>query len=81
MFLRTPRTGWVLRKVEKPESVADHMYRMAMLAFLADDSLAKDRCIKMCLVHDLAESIVGDITPEDKISKAEKHRQELVSDN
>lgn len=24
-----------------------------------------DRCIKMAIVHDLAESLVGDITPHD----------------
>lgn len=31
----------------------------------------------MALVHDMAESIVGDITPLDKISPDEKHRLEL----
>jgi hypothetical protein len=33
----------------------------------------------MALVHDLAESLVGDITPDSGIAKAEKHRQEAVS--
>ena len=36
------------------------------------------RCIKMALVHDLAESIVGDITPSCGVSKDEKHRREKV---
>lgn len=36
------------------------------------------RCIRMALVHDLAESIVGDITPDDGVSKEEKYRRELV---
>ncbi|CAD7940900.1 unnamed protein product [Amoebophrya sp. A120] len=31
---RTLRTGWVRRKVDDPESVAEHSYRMAMLALL-----------------------------------------------
>ena len=30
----------------------------------------------MCLVHDMAESIVGDITPHCGVSVQEKHRQE-----
>lgn len=30
------RTGWVLRQVNEPESVSDHMYRMATLSFLVD---------------------------------------------
>ena len=33
----------------------------------------------MSLVHDLAESIVGDITPVDGISKEEKHQMEKVT--
>ena len=32
----------------------------------------------MALVHDLAEAHVGDITPQEKFTKAEKHRLEEV---
>ena len=32
------RTGWVNNKVALPESVADHMYRMAMCCMLVDES-------------------------------------------
>jgi putative hydrolase of HD superfamily len=32
--------------------------------------------MKMALVHDLAESIVGDITPHAPVSKEEKYRLE-----
>ena len=61
----------------EPESVADHMYRMAMLGFLITDAAVdKDRLIKVCLVHDLAEAVVGDITPHDGVSKEEKRRLE-----
>ncbi|XP_059671857.1 5'-deoxynucleotidase HDDC2-like [Gavia stellata] len=74
---RVPRTGWVYRNVAKPESVSDHMYRMAMMALVTEDkSLNKDRCIRLALVHDMAECIVGDIAPADNISKEEKHRRE-----
>ena len=72
------RTGWVNNEVFEPESVADHMYRMSMLGFLiTDPAVNKDRLIKVCLVHDLAESIVGDITPYDGVSKEEKKKLEL----
>ncbi|NXU40762.1 HDDC2 protein, partial [Drymodes brunneopygia] len=74
---RVPRTGWVYRKVANPESVSDHMYRMAMMALVTEDkSLNKDRCIRLALVHDMAECIVGDIAPADNIPKEEKHRRE-----
>ncbi|XP_033726497.1 HD domain-containing protein 2-like [Pecten maximus] len=75
---RVKRTGWVLKNVTDPESVSDHMYRMAMLSFVVDPKtgINKDRCIKMSLVHDMAESIVGDITPADNVSKEEKFIRE-----
>jgi 5'-deoxynucleotidase YfbR-like HD superfamily hydrolase len=31
----TLRRGWVLRGVPDPESVSDHMYRMAIMCFMA----------------------------------------------
>jgi len=56
------------------------MYRMSLLTLLAPASLTGRldvaRCTKMALVHDLAESLVGDITPVDNVPKAEKHRRE-----
>jgi putative hydrolases of HD superfamily len=71
------RTGWVNNAVFEPESVADHMYRMSMLGFLiTDPAVNKDRLIKVCLIHDLAESIVGDITPYDGVSKDDKRKLE-----
>ncbi|KAM9356138.1 5'-deoxynucleotidase HDDC2 [Pholidichthys leucotaenia] len=74
---RVPRTGWVYRNVKNPESVSDHMYRMAMMSLtITDPTVDKDRCIKLAIVHDMAECIVGDIAPADNISKAEKHRRE-----
>ncbi|PSN43630.1 HD domain-containing protein 2 [Blattella germanica] len=72
------RTGWVLRHVGDPESVASHMYRMGILTFLFDnkDNLDKTRCLKLAVVHDLAECIVGDITPRCGVDPDEKHRRE-----
>lgn len=41
---RVPQTGWVYRNVQKPESVSDHMYRMAVMALVTkDEHLNKDR--------------------------------------
>ncbi|XP_029800992.1 HD domain-containing protein 2 isoform X1 [Suricata suricatta] len=74
---RVPRTGWVYRNVRSPESVSDHMYRMAVMALVTkDEHLNKDRCVRLALVHDMAECIVGDIAPADNIPKEEKHRRE-----
>ncbi|KAH7650717.1 putative hydrolases of HD protein [Dioscorea alata] len=74
----TKRTGWVRRDVRGPESVADHMYRMGIMALIVPDipGINRDRCVKMAIVHDIAEAIVGDITPFDGVSKSEKSRRE-----
>jgi 5'-deoxynucleotidase YfbR-like HD superfamily hydrolase len=40
----------------------------------------RQRCVQMALVHDLAESIVGDLTPHCGVSREEKHRMEKVAD-
>lgn len=65
------------------ESISDHMYRMAIITMLAPPSLSKRlnlaRCTKMALVHDMAESLVGDITPVDKVAKSEKSRRESTT--
>lgn len=75
---RTKRTGWVRRDVQEPESVADHMYRASIIALTAAEWEGVDtsKAVKMALVHDLAEAIVGDIAPGDGVSKEEKHRRE-----
>ncbi|KAH6818543.1 Metal-dependent phosphohydrolase [Perilla frutescens var. frutescens] len=74
----TKRAGWVRRGVQEPESIADHMYRMGLMALIASDnpSVNRDKCIKMAIVHDIAEAIVGDITPADGVPKEEKSRRE-----
>ncbi|GLC77856.1 hypothetical protein PLESTF_001064900 [Pleodorina starrii] len=74
----TKRTGWVRKNVDGPESIADHMYRMSLMALIAtDSSVDVTRCIKMALVHDVAEAIVGDITPHCGVSDTDKHAWEL----
>lgn len=54
------------------------MYRMSMLSFLipTESSLDRVKCMKLALIHDLAEAIVGDITPYCGIDKEEKRRRE-----
>eukprot|EP00887_Chlorella_sp_A99_P001459 scaffold8.g1459.t1 len=71
------RTGWVKCGVQGPESIADHMYRMGMMALLVQGT-AFDyaKCIKLALVHDVAEAIVGDITPHCGISDEDKYQLE-----
>ena len=72
------RTGWVIRNIPEPETIAGHMYRMAMLSFLVDseENLDQVKIMQMALIHDLAECIVGDITPHCGVPADVKHRLE-----
>ena len=48
----------------RPESVAEHSWRAALMALLLAEEhpgMDMDRVIRMCLVHDLGEAVTGDI--------------------
>ena len=68
------RQGWVARGVPDPESVADHSYGVAILTLVFARQLNLDlgRAVTMALVHDIGESIIGDVIPADKMDAAEK---------
>nr|POE87800.1 hd domain-containing protein c4g3.17 [Quercus suber] len=72
----TKREGWRRFDIMNGESISDHMYRMALISFHCPAHLDRARCINMALIHDMAESLVGDITPVDNVPKPEKSRRE-----
>lgn len=47
----------------RPESTAEHSWRLCLMAMLLAGPLGADpaRLMKLCLVHDLAEAITGDL--------------------
>jgi len=77
------REGWRRFGIPHGESISDHMYRMALITMFAPPKLAAQlniaHCTKMALVHDMAEALVGDITPVDGIDKTEKNRRESTT--
>ena len=57
------------------ESVAEHSWRLAVMAFLLKDEfpeLDMDRVVDMCLIHDWGEAVTGDIPAFIKGSTDEK---------
>ncbi|KAI9685471.1 MAG: hypothetical protein M1820_010795 [Bogoriella megaspora] len=76
----TKREGWRRFSINHGESISDHMYRMSIITMLCPPSLSSridlNRCTLMALVHDMAEALVGDITPVDGVAKSEKCRRE-----
>ncbi|RDW58105.1 hypothetical protein BP6252_13516 [Coleophoma cylindrospora] len=79
----TKREGWRRFGIETGESIADHMYRMSLITMCAPPSLTAKldipRCTRMALIHDVAEALVGDITPVDGVPKPEKNRRESTT--
>jgi putative hydrolase of HD superfamily len=66
---RVPRQGWRYIDVSQPESVADHSYRLALMALLVaqfQPDVDPLRAVTLALVHDLPEAITGDLTPLDQ---------------
>ncbi len=74
---RIERTGWINRKIEKPETVSGHMYSCWLIGLLYlpnnynDSSYDKSKILKMLLIHDIGETVTGDIPrPEKEQNKA-----------
>ena len=82
------REGWKENlQINYPESVADHSYSVSVMSMILADleGLNTEKIIKMALLHDLAESIIGDIIPGsmkngDKITK-ENHAMKKILTN
>jgi putative hydrolase of HD superfamily len=75
------RTSWT--STGKQESVAEHTWRLAMLALVLEHEFPEidmGRLLRMCIVHDLGEAIGGDIsaTLQPPEGKATQERQDLV---
>jgi putative hydrolases of HD superfamily len=81
------RRGWVKKLgMARPESVADHSYRTALITLVLSDSLGLDtgKALRLALLHDLPEAIVGDAMPEERSGKRKtemetKAMEELLS--
>jgi putative hydrolase of HD superfamily len=77
------RTGWELRNIEDPESVADHSWGLALLTLIYSEEVGIDegKALKMALVHDIAEAETGDfvtrkVDDKQEIEKEEKEKLE-----
>lgn len=67
LLKQVPRTGWLLRGVApgEAESVAAHTAGMSLIALALAEAVAepldRSRLLAMCLLHDLAEVVLGDV--------------------
>lgn len=64
------------------ESVAEHSFRLALMAYMVSDEVPEidtDKVIRMCLIHDLGEAITGDIPSFEKTDSDEVAEDSAVS--
>ena len=60
----------------RAESVAEHSWRLAIMALLCTDEFPKldiNKVIKMCLIHDFGEALTGDVP---SFWKTDEHEEE-----
>ncbi|MCM1324415.1 MAG: HD domain-containing protein [Acetobacter sp.] len=76
------RTGWMRKGIETPESVAAHSWQMALMALALSGTIETRydfiKVIKLCLCHDLAESVIGDLTPHDSGYSRKSEREQAA---
>ena len=77
---RTQRTGWVDVGVYQPESVADHTFRTAFLCMLYADMEVLDtlKLLRMALIHDLPEAVIGDLMPSQKSAENKENEENAM---
>jgi len=73
---KTKRAGWLRVSIpfDKAESISDHVFRTSLMAYILSDGekLDREKLIKTALIHDICETVCGDITPHDGIVKEKK---------
>ena len=65
------------------ESVAEHSWRLSVMAMLCADEYPEldiNKVIKMCLVHDFGEAITGDIPSFLKTDSHEETEEKAIAD-
>ena len=65
----------------RTESVAEHSWRMSLMALLLHSEFADvnmDKVVKMCVIHDLGECFTGDIAAFIKTDDDRKTEDELL---
>ena len=66
----------------RQESVAEHSWRLCLMALLLEDEFSDvdiNKVIKMCVIHDLGEAFTGDIATFRKTRKDRTEEERLFS--
>ena len=67
----------------RQESVADHCWRLSVMALLVADEFPEldiEKVVKMCLIHDFGEALTGDIPSFCKTRQDEENEDLAIAD-
>lgn len=69
-----PRSGWALRRVKNPETIAEHGFLLAIAVWVLGKrkGLKLEKILKMALVHEICEVYAKDATPYDGLLQKNK---------
>ncbi|MBP7652137.1 HD family hydrolase [Candidatus Dependentiae bacterium] len=84
---RIPRMGWKMRGVPECESVADHSFRVIVIAMVLGDILKSthkinmERLMRSAILHELPESELTDLAlgPALSVGRDVKHKAECTA--
>lgn len=76
------RSGWALHGIQNGESVADHSFQVAIMAMSLAHRVGVDqnKSVQMALIHDIGESVIGDVITERGGSKLQNHTQKQLDE-
>lgn len=78
------RSGWTT--AGEPESVAEHSWRLCLMAMVFSPSFPDvnfEKLVKICIIHDLGEAVGGDIPAPEQVkrggTKSGDERRDLLA--
>lgn len=78
---RLPRTGWLVKGIKDPESVAAHSFSTTLMALILGidrDDINLQKLLIMSILHDISESQIGDLTPSSiELLGGDENKREL----
>jgi putative hydrolases of HD superfamily len=81
-LMRTPRSGWHLAGVERSQSVAEHSFRVGVLAYIiaVQEGCNPEKAATLGLFHDVPEVRTGDLSSMAKRYVSAVDPRQVVAD-
>ncbi len=82
----TALSGWEIRKMKNPDSFANHLFMLSIMAWVFAKErmpdLHREKVLKMCLIHNICSVYAKERTPYDSLlvgRKSERERRKILA--